>query len=79
MIPICRAVKACGGQKKLADAIGVSPSFVHQWVTGQRPVPARWCAAIEAATSNTVTKSELCPAVFMPPAVVVEGDPVDPS
>ena len=79
MSPINRAVLACGGQKKLADAIGVAPSFVHQWTTGHRPVPARWCAAIEKATSHSVTRYELCPNVFSPPTVAVEGDPAEPA
>jgi DNA-binding transcriptional regulator YdaS (Cro superfamily) len=59
-----RAVAFCGGQSSLADAIGVSPSFVNQWVSGARPVPSTRCGAIEAATGGKVPRVELRPDVF---------------
>lgn len=64
MTPIERAVKAVGGQAALAAALGVSSSFVNQWVTGKRPVPPTRCRAIEAATNSVVTCEELRPDVF---------------
>ncbi len=62
--PIQLAVDACGGQKQLAEKVGVSPSFVHQWVHGDRPVPAARCIAIEAACNSEVTRHDLRPDVF---------------
>lgn len=68
MKPIERAIEAAGaGQKGLADAIGVTPQQVNQWVTGDRPVPAKHCIAIEAAAGGAVTRHDLRPDVFGPP------------
>lgn len=64
MTPIERAVELAGGQTSLATLIGVTPSFVSQWVTGARPIPATRCIAIEAATTGRVTREELRPDVF---------------
>lgn len=44
------ATAAIGGQKKLADFLGVKPPTVNQWVNGVRRVPAERCPDIEAAT-----------------------------
>ncbi|WP_425602034.1 transcriptional regulator [Stenotrophomonas maltophilia] len=62
--PIQRAVEVAGSQSVLAKLAGASPQFVHQWVTGRRPVPARYVLGIEAATG--VTRYELRPDVFGP-------------
>lgn len=64
MSPIERAVAVAGGQTSLANAIGVSPSFVNQWMAGARPIPATRCLAIEKATGGEVTRCELRPDVF---------------
>lgn len=48
-------------QVGLARAIGAAPSFVNQWVKGDRPVPAPYCVAIERVTSGQVTRQELRP------------------
>ena len=64
MNPIEKAVQLAGGQTSLAKAIGVSPSFVSQWLSGARPVPAARCRAIEAATDGQVTSVDLRPDVF---------------
>lgn len=66
MTPIARAVDQVGRQK-LADALGVSPSMISQWVTGHRPIAARHVLPIEAATGGQVTRYELAPEVFGPP------------
>lgn len=58
------AVDACGGQKALAEKVGVSPSFVFQWLRGDRPVPAARCIAIEHACQGAVTRHDLRPDVF---------------
>jgi len=64
MSPIEKAVEILGGQTKLARAVGVKPSFVSQWLSGQRPVPATRCGAIESATGGKVTREDLRPDVF---------------
>ena len=64
MSPIEQAVEFCGGQKKLADAIDVSPSFVHQLVKRERPIPAALCRKIEKACERHVTVHDLRPDVF---------------
>lgn len=67
MKPIERAIEAIGtGQKGLADALGVTPQQVNQWVNGDRPVPAKHCLAIEGACSSAVTRHDLRPDVFGP-------------
>lgn len=49
-----QAVKeACdkvGGQSALAGRLGVKPAFVYQWLRGLRPIPAKYCMAIERET-----------------------------
>lgn len=65
MKPIERAIEAAGaGQKGMAEALGVTPQAVNQWVTGDRPVPAKHCIAIETACAGKVTRHELRPDVF---------------
>lgn len=64
MSPIERAVDAVGGQSRLAELLGVSASFVSQWVAGARPIPATRCRAIEEATGGVVSRSDLRPDVF---------------
>ena len=51
--------KTEGGQAALAHKIGTSPQVVNQWVKGRRPVPARFCPAIEAESG--VRCEELLP------------------
>jgi DNA-binding transcriptional regulator YdaS (Cro superfamily) len=64
MSPIEKAVSLVGGQANLAKAIGVSASFVNQWVTGVRPVPPTRCRSVEEATGGAVTRFDLRPDVF---------------
>lgn len=64
---IGKAIKACGTQQALADAVGVTQSFVSQWLNGERPVPSTKCRAIEVATDGAVTAAELRPDVFGEP------------
>lgn len=59
-----KAIAVCGSQKALAEAVEVHPSFVSQWLTGDRPIPATRCRSIEAATAGAVTAAELRPDVF---------------
>lgn len=46
-------------QVALAKAIRASTSFVNQWVSGKRPIPATYCVAIEQATKGKVTRQEM--------------------
>lgn len=50
-----------GRAVKLADSIGVSPSFLSQMAGGGRPIPAVYCIAIETATGGAVTRREMRP------------------
>lgn len=55
------AVSLVGGPGKLAEIAGVKPPTVQQWLKNERPVPARRCAAIEAATQGQVSRRDLRP------------------
>jgi len=60
--------KACeetGGQKALADRIGVTQSMVWYWLEkSKRGVPAEYVDAIEQATEGKVTRHALRPDIF---------------
>lgn len=60
-----RACSLVGGQSALADACGVSPQAVSQWIRGIRPVPIERCLPIERATNGAVTRRDLCPTDWM--------------
>jgi DNA-binding transcriptional regulator YdaS (Cro superfamily) len=45
----------------LAKAVGVQPSYVSDWVTGKKAVPAARCHAIVRLTNGAVTLQELRP------------------
>jgi DNA-binding transcriptional regulator YdaS (Cro superfamily) len=67
MNPLDRAIEAVGGVVKLAALIGLKPNVVSNWrLRGQ--VPADRCLAIESATGGLVTRHDLRPDVFGPPA-----------
>lgn len=59
--PIQKACDISGSQKSLADAVGVTPATVNQWVSGKRPVPSERCIDIERITAGAVTCEELRP------------------
>lgn len=70
MDKIKQVVAAAGGVSALATKLGVKPPTVHQWMTGLRPVPARFALALQAAWPQLVNAAELRPDVFgQPPAV----------
>ena len=50
-----------GAASGLSRALGVAPSLVSQWASGDRPVPVDRCVAIERATNGAVTRQELLP------------------
>ena len=47
---ISRATSAAGSSAELAKLLHVHHTLVHQWRKGLRPVAARHCPGIEAAT-----------------------------
>lgn len=47
----------------LARALGVTPTVVSHWASGERPIPPARCPSIERATSGAVTCEELRPDV----------------
>lgn len=58
---ICRAVSEAGGSAALARSLGVSTPTVSQWLSGQRPVPPRQAARIEAIVAGKIRADDLCP------------------
>ena len=50
-----------GAISALAKQIGAPIPDVSRWVSGDRPVPAGRCVAIEAATGGAVTRKDLKP------------------
>lgn len=74
--PISRAIEIVGSQADLARLLETTPSFVNQWATGKRPMPARFAIPIERATNGAVTRYDLCPDVFgAPPQAAAQADP----
>lgn len=67
--PIEQAVVIVGSQAGLARELGVSVPCIHQWLSGERPVPAGRCLAIEKATNGQVSRYVLRPDIY--------GDPAD--
>lgn len=60
-----RACEKVGGQKALADRIGVTQSMVWYWLEkAKKGVPAEYVQAIEAATKGEVTRHDLRPDIF---------------
>jgi DNA-binding transcriptional regulator YdaS (Cro superfamily) len=58
---LSRAVKAAGGQAKLAEALGIYQSAVAKWVANKR-VPAERVLAVEKITG--VSRHELRPDIY---------------
>ena len=59
--PVRKAADIVGGITSLANRIDVSAPTVHQWITGERRVPAERCIEIEDATDGVVTAETLRP------------------
>ena len=68
MPAIERAVRAAGGKARLARLMGVSSVMVHKWVTGRSKVTAERARQMEQVLERQVTRHELRPDVFDPPA-----------
>lgn len=54
-----KAETICGGLKKLANTVGIAPSFAWQIKSGMRSCPIKVCVAIERATNGAVTRKDL--------------------
>lgn len=70
MSPIKKAAVVMGSQKKLAEAIGVTPGRVWQWIhqpelPRNRIAPDK-CNLIERATNGQVRREQLRPDIFGP-------------
>lgn len=50
-----------GRSLAIAQALGVTPPVVSDWVTGKKGVPLERCVQIERATHGEVTRKELRP------------------
>lgn len=66
--PIKAAAAILGSQKNLAERLELDPTFVSQWASGHRKVPAKYCLTIEAMTDGVVTACQLRPDIFQSPA-----------
>lgn len=50
-----------GSQKKLAEALGVSPGAVWIVVHGRRPIPLSWCLRVEELSGGRIVCEQLRP------------------
>lgn len=50
-----------GRSLEIAQALGVTPPVVSDWVTGKKAIPFDRCMAIERATGGIVTRKDLRP------------------
>jgi len=50
-----------GRAKKLADALGISSSYLSQLASGASPISPERAVEIEAATAREVTRPEMFP------------------
>jgi DNA-binding transcriptional regulator YdaS (Cro superfamily) len=55
-------------QAEFANAIGKSQGMVSHWIKGRYPVEPADAKKIEAVTKGAVTRHELRPDLFDPPA-----------
>lgn len=58
---INRAIEFLGSASALGRALGVTPTTVSEWKSGERDVPLERCAEIERATDGRVKCEELRP------------------
>jgi DNA-binding transcriptional regulator YdaS (Cro superfamily) len=61
MTPIAKAIEILGSQAELARRLGVSPPFVSQLLSGERPIPLQHAISIEKETAGAVTVETLRP------------------
>lgn len=70
---VVKAAEIAGGASALANKLGVKPPTVHQWINGDRPVPAHRCPDIEAITGGEVTAKQLRPDVYRTAVAATDG------
>ena len=58
---VTKAIKVAGSLAELSRQLGVTPQTVKQWENGDRPVPVRFCPAIERVTDGAVRRQKLRP------------------
>lgn len=81
-----------GRQAALAKSIGAHAPDVSRWADGSRPIPDKYGAPIESATSGLVTRKEMFPDTWFivwpellnndnapttPSPALIEGKPID--
>lgn len=69
-----KAIEVVGGQAALARRIGKKPGHVWAWLNRDHRVPVEMCRPIEEATNGAVTRHELRPDIFDPPAAPVTAE-----
>lgn len=69
-----KAIEHCGSATKLAQKIGVTLMSVSHWRAGRNAISAERAKQIELATNGAVTRHELRPDIFDPPAVTVTAE-----
>lgn len=50
-----------GGKSAFARMIGAHASDLSDWCSGERPIPVRYCRAIESASGGVVSRVECRP------------------
>jgi DNA-binding transcriptional regulator YdaS (Cro superfamily) len=53
-----------GRSLAIANALGVSPPVVSDWVTGKKGIPIERCVAIERATQGVVSRKDMRPGTW---------------
>lgn len=53
-----------GEQRKLANALGISPTWMNLLVSGKRDCSPELAVAIEQATNGQVTRMDMRPDIF---------------
>lgn len=71
--PLAVAVRAAGSQSAFGRLIGRSQSTVHDWLADDKPLPAEYVLAVEAATG--ISRHDLRPDIYPRP----EADPRAPG
>lgn len=66
---IAKAIALVGSQKKLADAVGCEQQTISRLLNRQRQITAEMAVAIDHATEGHVSRHDLRPDIFEPPAI----------
>ncbi len=68
-------------RRELADALGVTPPLISQWLSGHRRISPETALRIERATNGAVTREELRPDIFLREGISHRSDlrPAEPA